>query len=343
LIDIISIIIILLVTSGVVFIIRRFFAFYRLQKELKATFSKKVSPAVMKNMLKEPKIDFLDSRELDITILFSDIRGFTTISETIANPDCVISLLNHYFTPMVDSIISKDGTVDKFIGDAIMAFWNAPTPHQYHPDEAVSSALQQVEALDEINNWLKLQDQTLYNQILEAINQDIADPKARYFQAINIGVGINSGVAMIGEIGSSGKADYTAIGDSVNLASRLEGLCKVYGVAIIISEQTKNRLTKDFKLRELDRVRVKGKNKDLRIYEVLHFNIDDWELKCYYKALNLYRKGRFQNAYLYFRKLTQKGTKESYRLYKMYQQRCAKFKLNPPKNWDGIFIFKRKY
>ncbi len=310
------------------------------KKELRSTFSKKVSPEVLKEILKNSK-DILKSQEREITILFSDIRAFTTISESIKKPSLIISLLNCYFTPMVQAITSNKGTVDKFIGDAIMAYWNAPNIVSDHPDKALESAIAQVRALKRVNQELKEKDLKLYFHILETINANIKDPRAKYQEPINIGIGINSGVATIGEIGSKGRSDYTAIGDSVNLASRLEGLCRIYGVSIIISEHTKNLLKKNYLIRELDIVKVKGKTEALKIYEILTFDIDESELKCYNKALRLYQNGDFQRAYLQFVKLTKKKNR-SYRLYKMYKKRCASLKSNPPKEWNGIFEFKTK-
>ena len=216
-------------------------------KELKKAFAKKVSPDVMNELLKSGTEEILAPKEKEITIFFSDVRSFTTISEKLGDPKKLIELLNIYMTPMVEMITSHKGTIDKFIGDAIMAYWNAPNDVENHADEAVSSAIDQLIKLKEINKILR----------------------KKFDLEINIGMGINSGVSTIGEMGSAGRADYTVIGDNVNLASRLEGLNKPYKTHIIISEFTKNLLKNSYAIRELDLVRVKGKKKAVAIFEVL--------------------------------------------------------------------------
>ena len=168
-------------------------------------FSKKVSPAVVDDILEHGEDNILESREEDVTVFFSDIRSFTTISERLHSPQRVIELLNLYMTPMTDIILQSRGTVDKFIGDAIMAYWNAPRKVKEHPDVAVSSAVEQLKTLD-------------------ILNDEIND---KFGFRIAIGIGINSGVVTVGEMGSIGRSDYTIIGDTVNLASRLEGLNKL--------------------------------------------------------------------------------------------------------------------
>ena len=189
---------------------------------LKHAFAKKVSANVMNELISHTQDDILAPRDKDITIFFSDIRSFTSISEKLANPTKVIQLLNLYMTPMVENITIHKGTVDKFIGDAIMAYWNAPVDIENHADEAVSSAIEQIKILKKLNKQIKKE----------------------FDLEIDIGIGINSGIATIGEMGSSGRADYTVIGDNVNLASRLEGLNKVYHSHILISEFTYELLKK---------------------------------------------------------------------------------------------------
>ena len=309
-------------------------------KRVKEAFSKKVSQAVMKEILKESKRNLLNSKEKEVTVLFSDIRAFTTISETINSPKEVVSLLNSYLTPMVEIITSCKGTVDKFIGDAIMAYWNAPLDVINHQDKAVTSALKQIKALKKINKRLQAKNPKLYKKILDSINKDIKNPKLLYTQAINIGIGINSGVATVGEMGSIGRSDYTVIGDSVNLASRLEGLCKIYGVSIIISEYTKVKLSKNFSLRELDTVKVKGKKRAIKIYEVLEEPLSKEERLSYEKALKFYKLGKFKDALVEFEAL--KRFEKSYKLYDMYSKRCKILLSNQPKSWSGVFEFNIK-
>ena len=289
-------------------------------KELKKAFAKKVSPDVMNELLKSGTEEILAPKEKEITIFFSDVRSFTTISEKLGDPKKLIELLNIYMTPMVEMITSHKGTIDKFIGDAIMAYWNAPNDVKNHADEAVSSAIDQLIKLKEINKILR----------------------KKFDLEINIGMGINSGVSTIGEMGSAGRADYTVIGDSVNLASRLEGLNKPYKTHIIISEFTKNLLKNSYAIRELDLVRVKGKKKAVAIFEVLGYEEDENFRKkrdYYYEALHLYRNSKFKEAKEKFLGLYKEYNDE---LFSIYVDRCEHFAKNPPKEFDGVFTFTTK-
>lgn len=289
----------------------------RQKKLIKSKFAKKVSPAVVEKLLKENKTTLEEERE--ITIFFSDIRSFTTISEQIGSPSKLVSLLNDYMTPMVDIITKHNGTVDKFIGDAIMAYWNAPVDIKEHADAALEASIEQIIKLKEMREILK----------------------KRYDSVIDIGIGLNSGKSIVGEMGSLGRSDYTCIGDPVNLASRAEGLCKTYSAKIILTHFTKKLLKKEhYLLRELDFVKVKGKNKPVKIYECMGtkdnfwVKIDEKQMQLYNKALFLYRNSYFKQAFCIFEDLNQKNRQK---LYELYMQRCSYFIKNPPKNFDGIF------
>jgi adenylate cyclase len=292
------------------------------QKEfIKAKFAKKVSPAVVEDLLKHSDMNSFEIKEKFVTIFFSDIRGFTTLSEAMGSPKALIGLLNEYMTPMVDIIVESKGTVDKFIGDAIMAYWNAPNEVPNHEDAAVTAAVKQIKSLRELNEKLK----------------------AAGKPTIDIGIGINTGDVTVGEMGSYGRADYTIIGDPVNLASRLEGLCKPYHAHIVISEFTKAGLKNDYTIRELDLVRVKGKNEPVSIYEVLddkapseEFNIENTR---YQEALSAYRASLFTEALSIFKELY---NKRGVYLYNVYIERCEHFIENPPVDFDGVFTFTTK-
>jgi len=287
-------------------------------ESLKKAFSKKVSTAVMEELLKHNSTKILEPKEKEITIFFSDIRSFTSISEKLSDPKKVIQLLNIYMTPMVENIILHKGTIDKFIGDAIMAYWNAPVSLKNHADEAVSSAIEQIKLLKKLNKELK----------------------NRFDIEIEIGIGINSGIATIGEMGSEGRADFTAIGDNVNLASRLESLNKIYHTHILISEFTFKELQKNYIIREIDLVKVKGKDKAVKIYQVIDFqnNNTNIEFKEHHKALNFYYNGDFQKALTIFQKLYNETDEK---LYKVYIDRCN-YLIDNPYNFSGIWEFKTK-
>ena len=268
------------------------------QKQLvMSMFAKKVSANVMNDLIQNSSDTLLKPKKREVSIFFSDIRSFTSISEKLADPERVISMLNTYMTPMVDAITKHHGTVDKFIGDAVMAYWNAPIEVKNHADEAVKSALEQINLLKILN--LELQQ--------------------TYGVAIAIGIGIHTGEVTIGEMGSVGRSDYTIIGDNVNLASRLEGLTKVYGATILISAETKSQLTQTYNLRSLDIVKVKGKENAVEIFEVLTEQIEEDELHHYEIALTFYRTKKVEEALVAFEWLQQSRPST---LYQLYIKRC---------------------
>jgi adenylate cyclase len=189
------------------------------------------------------------------------VRGFTTISESLS-PEELVQLLNEYLSVMTDSIIERRGTIDKYMGDAIMAFWGAPVPLEDHAYYACVTALIQLEKLKELQeSW-----------------------KKRNLPSIDIGIGLNSGPAVVGNMGSSHRMDYTCMGDTVNLGSRLESSNKMYGTRIIISEYTYEKVKDRVYARELDLVQVKGKTRPVRIYELLGL-VDDADFDRIQKRL----------------------------------------------------------
>jgi adenylate cyclase len=219
------------------------------KKRIKDMFGKYVSPKVVEQMMTNPPE--LGGVDMDITIFFSDIRSFTTLSESMS-PQELVHLLNDYLTIMTDCLIEYNGTLDKYIGDAIMGFWGAPLAQEQHAALACKSALRQMELLDILNE------------------------KAEPNRQIHIGIGMNSGVSTVGNMGSQGRMNFTVMGDNVNLASRLEGITKQYRAKIVISQSTKEALSHDDKFitRELDDIRVKGKLKPVRIYELVGYDGD---------------------------------------------------------------------
>ena len=226
------------------------------KKMLKSVFSNYLAPQVLTEVLSDPSKVKMGGNKKDITILFSDIRGFTTISEN-NTPEGVVEFLNEYFDAMVEEIMKTDGTVDKFIGDAIMAFWGAPVERENHAELAIRGSLGMLEALENLKAKWKEQ------------GRDIPE--------INIGIGLNTGEAIVGHVGSTKVKSYTVIGDSVNLASRLEGLNKAYAdcgdpkQSIIISEFTYEHVKDIFDVLYLDEVKVKGKNIAVKIYKVIGY------------------------------------------------------------------------
>lgn len=285
----------------------------RQKEEAKRMLGKKVSPAVMDYLLEHSTEELVASKEIEATVFFSDIRGFTSISEKIGSPDKVIKLLNTYMTPMVENVVSHRGTIDKFIGDAIMAYWNAPLEVKNHADEALKSAIEQIEMLKEVNKKIT--------------------PK--YDVTIAIGIGIHTGVVTAGDMGSFGRSDYTIIGDNVNLASRMEGLTKQYGAQILISHATYIQLKGEYKIRPIDLVEVKGKNEAVEIYEVLCNNkvVTDEEMQIYAEATELFRDAKVEEAYKLY---TQLQAMNPCILYDFFTKRCEKFINNPELEFTPI-------
>ncbi|MCS7204921.1 MAG: CHASE2 domain-containing protein [Leptospiraceae bacterium] len=224
-------------------------------KFIRTTFSKFVSQDVVEELLNNPDAITLGGSKREITVFFSDVRGFTTVSERLT-PEDLVNLINEYLSEMTELIIDYRGTIDKYMGDAIMAFWGAPTPNDDHAYYACVAALAQAKKLKELQQrW-----------------------KERNIPVLDIGIGINTGPAVVGNMGSSRRMDYTVMGDTVNLGSRLEGTTKTYGVQICISEFTYERVKDRVYARELDLVRVKGKLEPVRIYELMGLvNEEDFE------------------------------------------------------------------
>lgn len=302
---------------------QKFWISEKKKKFFRSAFSKYVSKAVVDQLAENPEKLSLEGEEKDISILFSDIRGFTTISERLS-PSQVTLLLHDYFTPVTRIIINNHGTHDKFIGDAVMCFWNAPVDVADHERFAIKAALEMIDSLPDLNKGFE----------------------EKFGIQLAVGIGLHSGRCMVGNMGSNDIFDYTIIGDDVNLASRLEGLTKFYGVQLIVSENMLKDRPDDIFIQELDLVRVKGKDKPVRIYTVyssLNDNIAQLreEIDAYNKGLKLYRKKSFVKGEQHFSELAANYTDQ--KLYSIYQKRCASFVKNPPEeSWDGIFTHTSK-
>ena len=297
----------------------------REKRKFKRMMGQYLSPAVLTTLVDNSE-DFakaeIGSTE-NITILFSDIRSFTNISEKLS-AEKVVEMLNYYFSSMTDSIFAHEGTIDKFIGDAIMAFWGAPVMSTDHPNQATLSALDMIERLKEVNVW---------------ITEKGLDP-------IAIGIGIHTGDAILGNIGSESKLDYTIIGDNVNLASRIEGLTKQYGVQILITEDTYQRLTIEIPCLIVDVVRVKGKKLPIKVLQplVLPSAVDEETLEAAKHRVFMSDKG-FQH-YLnqeWNQAIAVLNTLPDELVHRNIIERCTQYKSNPPESdWDGVFTMTTK-
>jgi adenylate cyclase len=296
----------------------------RSRKEVLGAFGKYVSKDVIKHILDNPQRLKLGGEKRVITVFFSDIRGFTSISEKLT-PEQLVNLLNEYLTEMTNIILKNQGVVDKYMGDAIMAFWNAPLNQPKHAERACIASLQMEKRLKELQaKWKK-----------EGVPH------------LEIGIGLNTGPAVVGNMGSYDRFDYTAMGDTINLGSRLEGLNKPYGTRIIISEPTKDKLPNRFVVRKLDRVMVKGRNKPITIYELVSRKDDaqGWYfdvIKHFEKGLELYFKQKWSAAIKEFA-MANKSRKGGDPPSKTFVERCEYFtKHSPGKKWDGVWVMKSK-
>jgi len=328
--------------------ITNYFLETRHNSAIKNKFSSKVSKEVMDSLLENYEDNSFVAIEKEITIFFSDVRNFTNISEATGDPKVLIEFLNEYMDPMTDIIINHHGTIDKFIGDAIMAYWNAPGDVKDHATKAVDATLKQLHLLDSLNE--KVKKDSRFNNIVQMAQKQGVEP-------IDIGIGLNTGMAVVGEMGSSKRSDYTVIGDAINIGSRLESLCKYYGSKCNISEYTKRQLNEfDYIFRFLDLVTVKGKTEPIEIWQIVDYNRDESlhklykvsknklleEIDLYHKAIALYKDGEFQNALKIFQTLESDKEKTNNKIYKIYIQRCEHYIDSPPENFNGVFVHKTK-
>lgn len=292
------------------------------KRKIRKNFEKYVSKAAIEYILDKPEDAILETKgsKVELSILFSDIRGFTNISESI-EAEKVVELLNLYLDNMTEVIFKNEGTVDKFIGDAILAFWGAPVKMHNHPDAAVKTALEMLRAL-----------QNRVNPVLSRMG----------LPEIGIGIGINTAEVVLGNIGSKYRVDYTVIGDGVNLASRLESLTRHYGVNIIVSEHTFNRLTlDDFCWRTLDIVKVKGKEEPVKIYEIMEYSPENQKLSQQsIQAFDLYLSGDWERAILLYQRIQLLFPKDN--VSKIFLDRCKALIDKSPKDWKGVWEYKEK-
>jgi adenylate cyclase len=299
-----------------------YFVESRTKKKITGLFGQYVPSELVDEMSKNPEQVSMEGESREMSVLFSDVRGFTTISEGLEPKDLSL-LMNEFLTPLSRVIYSHRGTIDKYMGDCIMAFWGAPLPDTRHAYHAVLSGLEMQRALSALQPHFK----------------------ERGWPPIHIGVGINTGRVSVGNMGSEVRVAYTVMGDAVNLASRLEGITKEYGAGVLVGEITKEEAP-EFVYRELDLVRVKGKEKPVAIFEPLGLAgevgqaLQD-EIKMFQQALRMYRKQEWDKAELQLFNLSKIAPDA--KLYQVYAERVAYYRNNPPgENWDGVFVFKTK-
>ena len=266
---------------------------------------------------KDPDLLKLGGETRELSIMFTDVRGFTTISEHYGEDvQGLTKIMNRYMTAMSESILENNGTIDKYIGDAQMAFWNAPLDDPDHAKKSIETALKMMKRL-------------------ETFNDEISNEQIPPF---GMGIGINTGSVVVGNMGSDLRFDYTCLGDSVNLAARLEGQSKNYGVDIILGEETVNQIP-GFQFMELDRLVVKGKSKPVTIYTILDKEYDNSTVEYHNKFLEIYRLQDWPNARQFAKELAGEFDEKMYGYYIMMIKRIESYKKSSlPEDWGGEFV-----
>ena len=294
----------------------------RSKRQFTELFGQYVPPELVDKMAQDPEKYSMEGRKENLTVLFSDVRGFTTISESL-EPAELAQFINGYLTSMSLVIRNNRGTLDKYIGDAIMAFWGAPVADAEHARQGVIAAM-------------------LMQEELRNLQRDF---KARGWPDIKIGIGVNTGDMTVGDMGSQVRRAYTVMGDAVNLGSRLEGITKQYGVGILVGEETR-KVVRDVLFREIDKVRVKGKDEPVTIYEPIGIEgqVEKGkleEIKLWHGALKLYRAQQWEQAELQM--LNLQRLNPDCHLYAIYAGKIVEHRVNPPgESWDGVTKFDTK-
>jgi adenylate cyclase len=327
-----------LLSTTAIYLTLIFFSFVREQaqrRQIRSAFGQYISPALVEQLAQSPEKLKLGGEEREMTIMFSDVRGFTTISESYKHdPQGLTALMNRFLTPLTDAILARRGTIDKYMGDAIMAFWNAPLDDDEHQVNACNAALDMLEKIDALNKEREIEAQN----------------GGHVYIPIHVGVGLNTGVCVVGNMGSNLRFDYSVLGDSVNLASRLEGQSKEYGFPIIAGSKTALAAKDRFAILELDFIMVKGKKEPEVIYaiagreDVAHSGQFQRMRNLTIEMLACYRSRDWEGALASIERgrRTDQGGTLSY-LYKLYEARILDYRTNPPPDdWNGAFALLTK-
>ena len=293
----------------------KFISEYMQKQQIKKQFGTYLSPDLVARLQRQPELLKLGGESRELSIMFTDVRGFTTISEHYGEDvQGLTSIMNRYMTVMTRAILENNGTLDKYIGDAQMAFWNAPLDNNKHALDAVRTAFQMLKDLETFNE--------------EVTKEGIP--------AFGMGLGINTATVVVGNMGSDQRFDYTCLGDGVNLAARLEGQTKPYGVKLIVGPQTAESIGNVYQVVELDLIAVKGKTEPAQIYTVLDVADPAGEL-LHKKFLDLYRRGMWDAAINMIKDLKRCWNEELNAYYDMMEQRIYDLKTDEPLKWDGIY------
>jgi adenylate cyclase len=327
-----------LASTTAIYLTLIFASFVREQKQrrqIRSAFGQYLSPALIEQLAQSPEKLVLGGEEREMTIMFSDVRGFTTISESYKHdPQGLTALMNRFLTPLTNAIIDRKGTIDKYMGDAIMAFWNAPLDDKEHQLNACEAAIDMLDRIDELNEKRKTE----------------AAEGGHPYIPLNVGVGLNTGVCVVGNMGSNLRFDYSVLGDSVNLASRLEGQSKEYGFPIIVGSKTALAVKEKFAILELDFIMVKGKKEPEVIYAIAGRE-DTAQSGRFQRLRNLtiemlacYRSRDWEGALLTIERGRKTDDANSLELlYNLYEARIQGYLKNPPPaDWNGAFALLTK-
>ena len=309
------------------------------RKQIKGAFGQYISPALVDQLSEDADRLVLGGETRELSVLFSDVRGFTAISESYkSNPEGLTELMNQFLTVLSDAIMRHDGTIDKFMGDAVMAFWNAPL---LKPDHAIASCRSALDMLKDVREL---------NQTLLAVHEEQKsnpDMTVTPYHEINVGIGVNTGDCVVGNMGSQNRFDYTALGDTVNIASRLEGQSKTYGIRIVLGNNTAKEVGDKMAMLELDMIRVKGRIEPERIFglfgdEELAGNEEFIAARAMNRSmLASYRGQDWASAFSALGMLRELDDGLNLGLDDylfIYETRIAEFRANPPgQNWDGVY------
>jgi adenylate cyclase len=327
-----------LMSTTAIYLTLIFSSFVREQqqrKQIRTAFSQYMSPALVEQLAQSPEKLVLGGEERELTIMFSDVRGFTTISETFKrDPQGLTALMNRFLTPLTNAILARKGYIDKYMGDAIMAFWNAPLDDKEHELNACEAAVGMLERIDELNE----------------VREQEAKETGHAFFPINVGIGLNTGICTVGNMGSDIKFNYSVLGDSVNLASRLEGQSKEYGFPIIVGSRTALAVKEKFAILELDFIMVKGKKEPEVIYAIAGRE-DTAQSGRFQRLRNLtiemlacYRSRDWDGALATIERGRRTDEARSLELlYNLYEARIRDYHQNPPpEDWNGAFALLTK-
>jgi adenylate cyclase len=307
----------------------------RQRKQIRTAFAQYMSPALVEQLAQSPEKLVLGGEEREMTIMFSDVRGFTTISESYKNdPQGLTALMNRFLTPLTNAILERKGYIDKYMGDAIMAFWNAPLDDREHQLNACEAAVDMLERIDVLNKQREFE----------------AKEGGHIYIPLNVGVGLNTGTCVVGNMGSDLRFDYSVLGDSVNLASRLEGQSKEYGFPIIVGSRTALAAREKFAILELDFIMVKGKKEPEVIYAIAG-RADTAHSARFQRLRNLtiemlacYRNRDWEGALAAIERGRRTDEARSLELlYNLYEARIRGYQENPPpEDWNGAFALLTK-